>query len=105
MTNQLAPPEWESRLAWARQFAVEAGKLTLRYFQNPTLEVENKSDNSPVTIADRQAEELLRDRIRERFPQDAILGEEFGETQGESGVRWILDPIDGTKSFISGVPL
>jgi histidinol-phosphatase len=105
MTDQPSPPEWESRLAWARQFAVEAGKLTLRYFQNPSLQVDSKSDDSPVTIADRQAEELLRDRIRERFPRDAVLGEEFGETPGESGVRWILDPIDGTKSFITGVPL
>jgi histidinol-phosphatase len=105
MTDQPSPPEWESRLAWARQFAVEAGKLTLRYFQNPSLQVESKSDDSPVTVADRQAEEFLRDRIHERFPRDGVLGEEFGETPGESGVRWILDPIDGTKSFISGVPL
>lgn len=105
MTDRLPPPEWESRLAWARQFAVEAGKLTLRYFQSANLQVERKSDQSPVTIADREAEQLLRDRIAKQFPQDGILGEEFGETPGESGVRWILDPIDGTKSFISGVPL
>ena len=58
-----------------------------------------------MTMADRQAEQLLRDRISELFPEDAILGEEFGEQAGKSGFRWILDPIDGTKSFICGVPL
>lgn len=101
----MSTTDWESRLDWARQVAVEAGKLTLQYFQNPALEVESKSDLSPVTVADRQAEELLRERIHQRFPQDGVLGEEFGETAGESGIRWIIDPIDGTKSFISGVPL
>ncbi len=69
------------------------------------LTFERKADDSPVTVADRQAEELLRRRIREAFPDDGILGEEFGEEAGSSGFRWILDPIDGTKSFICGVPL
>jgi histidinol phosphatase-like enzyme (inositol monophosphatase family) len=69
------------------------------------LAVELKSDASPVTIADRQAEQLLRERIGQKFPTDAILGEEFGEQPGTSGYRWILDPIDGTKSFVHGVPL
>lgn len=82
-----------------------AGRLTLRYFQADDLAVELKSDASPVTVADRQAEQLLRQLIAEQFPDDAILGEEFGEQAGTSGYRWILDPIDGTKSFISGVPL
>jgi histidinol phosphatase-like enzyme (inositol monophosphatase family) len=58
-----------------------------------------------VTIADQGAEKLLRQRITERFPTDSVVGEEFGETAGTSGFQWILDPIDGTKSFISGVPL
>lgn len=105
MVDQPSPPEWEARLEWARQFAVEAGKLTLRHFQQAGLRVEEKADQSPVTAADREAEQRLRERIAERFPQDGVLGEEFGETQGNSGVRWILDPIDGTKSFICGVPL
>jgi histidinol-phosphatase len=105
MSDKPQPPEWEARLAWARQIAVEAGKLTLKYFQNAALAVEQKADNSPVTVADREAEELLRERIHKHFPRDGVLGEEFGEEAGESGVRWILDPIDGTKSFISGVPL
>lgn len=93
------------RLELARLAAREAGQWTLRYFQSESLAVELKHDRSPVTVADRQAEQLLRERIAERFPDDAILGEEFPEKPGTSGYRWILDPIDGTKSFIRGVPL
>jgi histidinol phosphatase-like enzyme (inositol monophosphatase family) len=93
------------RLALARQAAREAAEITLRYFRRDDLEVDRKTDDSPVTVADRQAEEHLRRRIGEAFPDDAILGEEFPERQGTSGFRWILDPIDGTKSFIHGVPL
>lgn len=89
----------------ARELAREAGQLTLRYFQRSDLQVDLKSDDSPVTIADREAEQLLRKRIAAAFPHDALLGEEFGEQAGTSGFRWILDPIDGTKSFIHGVPL
>jgi histidinol phosphatase-like enzyme (inositol monophosphatase family) len=69
------------------------------------LAVELKHDHSPVTIADRQAEQWLRERIAEHFASDGILGEEFPERRGTSGYRWILDPIDGTKSFVRGVPL
>ncbi len=83
----------------------EAGAVTLEYFRSANLQVDRKSDRSPVTEADRRSERLLRDRIANEFPGDAILGEEFGETPGDSGFRWILDPIDGTKSFIHGVPL
>jgi histidinol phosphatase-like enzyme (inositol monophosphatase family) len=92
------------RLEAARQYAVEAGKSTLNHFQKDVA-VERKADDSPVTVADREAEQLLRRRIAENFPDDAIVGEEFGDAAGTSGYRWILDPIDGTKSFISGVPL
>jgi len=98
-------PELAARLDVAVSAAREAGQLTLTYFQRDDLAVERKADNSPVTIADRQAEQLLRRRIQEAFPDDGILGEEFGEVAGSSGFRWILDPIDGTKSFICGVPL
>ena len=94
-----------SRLEFAKKIAREAGDLTLRYFCTPNLAVERKEDKSPVTAADRGAEERLRRRIGEAFPDDAILGEEFPEKNGTSGYRWILDPIDGTKSFIHGVPL
>lgn len=96
---------YRSRLEFAIAAAREAGQLTLRYFRTPELAVDIKDDRSPVTEADRQAEQLLRRRIAEAFPDDGILGEEFGETPGSSGMRWILDPIDGTKSFVHGVPL
>jgi histidinol phosphatase-like enzyme (inositol monophosphatase family) len=93
------------RLKLAIAVGKEAGRLTLRYFQQANYEVERKSDASPVTVADRSAEQLLRERIASEFPRDGILGEELGTAEGTSGYRWILDPIDGTKSFISGVPL
>lgn len=90
------------------EFAVEAaqlaGTLTLGFFQAGTPH-ELKADNSPVTAADRGAEELLRRRIEAAFPTHGILGEEFGEKTGSTPARWIVDPIDGTFSFISGVPL
>jgi histidinol phosphatase-like enzyme (inositol monophosphatase family) len=97
--------EIAERLQFAVEIAREAGDGTLRYFRRSDLAVERKADQSPVTAADRAAEELLRKRIGERFPHDGIIGEEFGETVGQSGFQWILDPIDGTKSFIHGVPL
>jgi histidinol-phosphatase len=97
--------EIRTRLQLALSAGQEAGQLTLRYFQQDNYSVERKSDASPVTIADRSAEQLLRERIAVGFPRDGILGEEFGRTDGTSGFTWILDPIDGTKSFISGVPL
>ncbi|MCA9247370.1 MAG: histidinol-phosphatase [Planctomycetales bacterium] len=100
-----ASPEIEQRLVAARRFAREAGKLTLQHFRSCDLAVDRKSDNSPVTVADREAEQRLRTLISEQFANDGILGEEFGEQAGTGGFRWILDPIDGTKSFIHGVPL
>ncbi|MCE9552102.1 MAG: histidinol-phosphatase [Planctomycetes bacterium] len=99
------PTAVTGRLDLARRIAHEAGQLTLRYFQRPDLAVDIKADLSPVTAADREAEQLLRRKIEADFPDDAILGEEFGERAGRSGYRWVLDPIDGTKSFVHGVPL
>lgn len=93
------------RLDLAVQIAREAGALTLQHFRRRDLQVDRKADKSPVTIADRAAEELLRERITEHYPNDAVLGEEYGTIEGTSGYQWILDPIDGTKSFIHGVPL
>lgn len=93
------------RLDFAISIGRDAGRHTLNFFRQPDLAVERKSDRSPVTVADREAELLMRRRITTAFPDDAILGEEFGEVAGSSGFRWILDPIDGTKSFIGGVPL
>jgi histidinol phosphatase-like enzyme (inositol monophosphatase family) len=97
--------ESQDTLLHAVQEAAQlAGKVALPYYRT-SLAVETKGDGSPVTIADRNAERAVRDWIVARFPNDAILGEEFGEQPGTSGRRWVLDPIDGTKSFIRGVPL
>ncbi|MFN8855925.1 MAG: inositol monophosphatase family protein [Planctomycetaceae bacterium] len=95
----------QKRLDLALAMAGEASHLILSYYQSSSLAVESKRDASPVTAADRGAEELIRARLAREFPDDAILGEEFGEKPGTSGYRWILDPVDGTKSFIHGVPL
>jgi histidinol-phosphatase len=81
-----------------------AGATAVRQWR-AGLAAEIKTDGSPVTAADRAAERTVRDWITARFPDDGILGEEFGETQGTSGRRWLVDPIDGTKAFVAGVPL
>lgn len=80
------------------------GQAALRHFQGG-ISVERKRDGSPVTLADREAEHVARGWIAERFPGDGVLGEEFGETPGTTGRTWLLDPIDGTRSFVRGVPL
>ena len=92
----------DRRLEVAIAAARAAGEVALRYFRTG-LEVERKHDRSPVTIADREAEQRAVAVLREAFPQHGILGEEFGEQAG-SEARWIIDPIDGTKSFIRGIP-
>jgi histidinol-phosphatase len=98
------PNDLVRRWQVAQEVACAAGRHTLRYFQT-AIGFERKSDHSPVTVADREAEQLARTAIEKAFPHDGILGEEFGEQPGTSGYRWIIDPIDGTKSFIGGVPL
>jgi histidinol-phosphatase len=89
---------------FAADLAWQAGKLTLRYFQTD-LTPELKEDQSPVTAADRASERLMRELIEARYPDHSILGEEEGETRPGATYRWILDPIDGTKTFVRGVPL
>jgi histidinol phosphatase-like enzyme (inositol monophosphatase family) len=86
-------------------FARQAGELTLQHFRQADLAIDRKGDGTPVTVADRGAERLLRELIEEHFPDDGIFGEEEGEREGTSGRRWIIDPIDGTKAFTHGVPL
>ncbi|HVX39318.1 MAG TPA: histidinol-phosphatase [Gemmatimonadaceae bacterium] len=86
------------------EVAREAGRTALRHFRS-TLEVEEKRDGSPVTIADRSAEQRAREWIANRFPDDGIAGEEYGVERPDAARRWIVDPIDGTKSFVHGVPL
>src|SRR5712691_6288465 len=96
--------ELKDLLDFAVDIAREAGAITYRHFQGAFV-AERKADNSFVTIADREAEQFLRARIAEAFPEDSILGEEEGEQTGESNRRWIIDPLDGTYSFVHGVPL
>ena len=98
-------PEIHRRLEVAVRTAREAGDLVLGRFRSPDLGVEWKPDASPVTLADREAEAHLRRRLEAAFPGDGILGEELGESPGTSGYRWILDPVDGTRSFTRGIPL
>ena len=83
--------------------AREAGEITLRYFRKE-FETHLKGKDNFVTQADLEAEEFVRRRIGERFPGDGVVGEEFGEREGTTGRRWIIDPIDGTYSFVHGVP-
>ena len=91
-------------LELAVDVAWRAGRLTLAHFQTGVT-AELKADQSFVTIADRESERVARELIEARFPHDGILGEEFGETRAGALRRWILDPIDGTNSFVRGVPL
>jgi myo-inositol-1(or 4)-monophosphatase len=96
-------------LAPYRKFIVElaekSGDFIRPFFANPDLKVELKTDQTPVTLADRGAEELMRRLIREKFPTHGILGEEFGPENAGAEFVWILDPIDGTKSFAAASPL
>jgi myo-inositol-1(or 4)-monophosphatase len=91
-------------LEFAAQTAQEAGRLTLGYFRTGGVRPELKPDDTPVTAADREAERLIRARIGARYPEHAVVGEEYG-AEGDSSHRWIVDPIDGTKAFVRGVPL
>lgn len=93
-----------SFLEAAVEFGRAAGEVTRSYFGG-VLAADSKTDGTPVTEADRNAEKLIREKIQERFPEHGILGEEFEETRPDAEVRWILDPIDGTRSFMRGVPL
>ena len=91
-------------LPFVRRLADESGALIRRYFRSG-YQVEFKADASPVTIADRGAEELLRDIIMRAYPDHGILGEEFGAYNAEAEYTWVLDPIDGTKAFVTGTYL
>ena len=95
--------ELKELLEFAVSLARGAGDITLQYFRKRP-ETSRKADGSYITIADREAEEYLRKQIAGRFPDDGILGEEQGETRGRSRRRWIVDPIDGTFTFVHGVP-
>jgi histidinol-phosphatase len=92
-------------LTFATELAYKAGRITLGFYQTG-IRPNFKPDDTPVTAADRAAEEYIRGQIEKTYPDHAIIGEEFGEKTGENKVfRWYIDPIDGTKSFMRGVPL
>jgi histidinol-phosphatase len=91
---------FEAADEWGR----EAGEFTLRYYGH-RVQFEKKLDGTPVTAADRGAEQLLRERITARFPDHAVLGEEYGESNPGARVRWVLDPVDATRAFARGVPI
>ena len=94
----------DDRIAPAAELARLTGTVALRYYRS-RLTVETKADGSPVTAADREAETAARAWVRSRFPEDGILGEELGEERPGAPRRWVIDPIDGTKSFVRGTPL
>ena len=104
VNDRLDRTEIRELLDFAIELAHEAGALTLRYFGS-IVHYDAKGDGSPVTVADLKSEELIRRKIEKRFPNDSILGEEFGESNEGARIRWILDPIDATRSFTRGVPL
>jgi histidinol phosphatase-like enzyme (inositol monophosphatase family) len=98
-------PSLSDLLHVAIDAAYAAGRRTLAYF-NTRVAIETKADNTPVTCADREAEQMIRESILRHFPSHCILGEEGGIHDGANkDYRWIIDPIDGTKSFVCGVPM
>lgn len=100
----MQPETMRELLDFAVDVAHHAGRRTLGYFQTHVA-AELKDDTSPVTVADREAERIARELIERRFPEDGVLGEEYGQVRPDAPRRWIIDPIDGTRSFVRGVPL
>ncbi len=100
----MTEPVTAAHLALAETLADAAGAVIRRYFRQ-TIAIDDKSDLSPVTIADREAEAAMRRMIVHRFPEHGIIGEEHGSHRPDADYVWVLDPVDGTKSFISGIPL
>lgn len=97
-------PDLSAILTEAIAIAEAASAIPMTHFRRP-LALEAKADESPVTLADRATERFIRDAIAARFPQDGILGEEFGTVNAGAEALWVIDPIDGTRSFITGSPL
>jgi histidinol-phosphatase len=97
-------PDWRTRYELAIEAARTAGDHARTYYDT-SVKVEHKADASPVTIADREAEQIIRGLVAKSFPNDGFLGEEFGDQPGASGFRWVIDPIDGTRSFVRHIPI
>jgi len=97
--------DWTQERRFLRRLAAESGQVIAPYFGDPKLTVDAKSDRTPVTVADRLAEVRMRELIHEQFPGHGIIGEEFGTEREDAEFVWVLDPIDGTKAFVTGCPL
>jgi histidinol-phosphatase len=97
-------PHWRARYEMGIELTKQAAKKAQSFFDT-RLAVEWKADESPVTIADRTTEQFLRERLMAAFPHDGFIGEEFASQPGESGFQWIIDPIDGTRNFLRGIPI
>jgi histidinol-phosphatase len=95
--------DWDREIEVCRDVAQRAGELALRHAA-AGVEREDKSDDSPVTVADRECERLIVSELRRAFPGDGVLGEEGASDDGTSGRRWLVDPIDGTRDFLRGLP-
>lgn len=104
MNSLIRHPSLSDLLSVAIEAAYRGGRRTLAYF-NTGVSVEMKEDQTPVTCADRESEQVIRECIGRSFPGHSILGEEGGSVEGDPDYRWIIDPIDGTKTFVCGVPL
>ena len=101
----LPPAQNEELRRFAEHLADLAGEVVRAAWARPVIEVEAKADGSPVTVADREAERVMRAAIAKAYPGHGIVGEEFGAERADAEFCWVLDPIDGTKSFVSRVPL
>ncbi len=99
MSNDL-----KSRYDAGIELAQKAAKIAMGYYET-ALDIEWKNDESPVTVADREAEKFLRSSLNKYFNHDGFLGEEYDDEPGDSGYRWIIDPIDGTRNFVRGIPI
>ena len=99
MSNDL-----KSRYDAGIELAQKAAKIAMGYYET-ALDIEWKNDESPVTVADRETEKFLRSSLNKYFKQDGFLGEEYDDKPGDSGYRWIIDPIDGTRNFVRGIPI
>ncbi len=104
MPELLSDKEKSEFLDFARRVTEKAGTITLDYLGNIAT-IDKKADNSPVTIADRETEDYIRSEISSRYPEHSILGEELEDKKTTSELQWVIDPIDGTSSFVRSVPL
>ena len=95
----------ETFTPFLKELTDASAQIIRRYFLQDSLQVETKGDQTPVTLADRESEEIMRKMINDRFPEHGIVGEEYGTEGGDREFVWVLDPVDGTRTFAAGVPL